>query len=177
MEDHQLFWRFTTKSRLHLSIFRTHINSFCIKGWSMERSKISPKRALEELENPKFALSCALPLSNIFISSLTYNTYWNHDVECHWWRTKLTLRWQWFWGICFEIFVVFLRLNWRPCLIVGRHKPRWVYYINAIWFIADAMSLQRGANIDSILGHLSEHPYRAPLAAPPFFATFSIGDR
>jgi len=45
---------------------------------------------------------------------------WDRGVECHWWRTKV--RWRWFWGICFEIFGLFLCLNWRLCPRVGHRK-------------------------------------------------------
>jgi len=48
---------------------------------------------------------------------------WDHDVECHWWCTKV--RWRWFWGICFEIFELFLCLNWRLCPKVDTPSPYW----------------------------------------------------
>jgi len=46
---------------------------------------------------------------------------WGHDGERHWWRSKM--RWQWFWGICFEIFVIFLYPNWRPCPQLNAISP------------------------------------------------------
>jgi len=63
-------------------------------------------------------LSAYLWLS-LLISSSTYGTL---RSWCHWWRIKE--RWQWFWDICFEIFVVFLCLNSKLCPAVGCHKPK-----------------------------------------------------